>query len=58
MRQLPDHWVVLVDPPRVDAGSVALKCWTWGSVRNLRVARADFERDYFGSLVVTFSPPS
>jgi hypothetical protein len=60
-RRLPDHWVVLVDPLATavssggDAGAVIMRCWTWGSVREVRMTADTFERSYFGALSVTFA---
>ena len=55
-RHLPDHWVVLVDPLQDDGDTVRLRCWTWGSLREVRVPRAVFDVCYFGSLAVSLSP--
>lgn len=47
----PDHWVMLKSRITVSAGTVSMNIWTWGGNYAVDVALADFNSNYYGSVV-------
>lgn len=47
----PNHWVVLKDKITQSAGTVSMNIWTWGGNYTVQVALADFDANYYGSVV-------
>ena len=48
---VPDHWILLLQPPVSDGQYVTYGAWTWGETHlNLRCTVADWQLYYHGSI--------
>jgi hypothetical protein len=56
--QLPNHWVVLRSPIRLDSDEVRFAFWSWGVVREAELPRDVFDRCYYGCLRAIAVAPS
>jgi hypothetical protein len=47
---VPNHWLVLVSPVRLECGEVRFAFWSWGAFHTAGVDRSTFARCYYGAL--------
>jgi hypothetical protein len=53
---VPNHWVVLRSPVRVEDDVVRLSFWTWGATYAGAIERRVFNRCYFGAIKALAAP--